>query len=138
MIGGPVDALIAEEAHEVELALILLRTLNGAQERFVLVEAAVPDAPVDLLQGLPDDPAGPHGEVAGLAAPLGALGDADGVAGALEQGPRVVLHVAVVVGGVGEADGVTPGLLAVAPSVPHHEDYPGHPPVIRSIGDLKI
>ena len=132
------DALVAVEAHEVEPAAILLRASHGAQERLVLVEAAVPDAPFDLLQGLPDDPAGSHGEVAGLAAPLGALGDAHGVARALEQGPRVLLHVTVVVGGVGEADGVPPVLFAVPPSVPHHEDYPGHSPVIRSTGDLKI
>jgi hypothetical protein len=135
---GTVDALVAVEAHEVETAIMRPAMIDGFQEGSVLVEAVVPDAPVDLLEGLPDHPASAHGEMAGFAAPLGALGDADGVARTLKHRPLVLLHVSVVVGGVGEADGVPPVLLRVAPSIPHHEDEPRHSPVIWSTVDLKI
>ncbi len=73
------DALIAVEPHEMEPTITHLEPPDCVQQHLVLVEAPVRYAAVYLLQGLPDDPACPHGQVTGLAATLGALGDTDGV-----------------------------------------------------------
>ena len=123
-MGGAVDALVAVKAHEVELTPFIIHVTNGIEECGVAVEASILDAPVYLLEGLPDDPSCTHGKVARLASALGSLGDSDGVPRALEESPGVLLQVPVVVWSMGEVYRVTLFLLGVAPAVPHDEDDP--------------
>ena len=118
------DALVAEEPHEVEGGALLLAVLDGAEEGGVIVEAAIVDGLVYLLEGLPDDAPRAHREVPRLRAALRPLGEPHGVTRALQEGPRVLPHVARVVRHIRLPDGVALRLLRVAPAVADDEDNP--------------
>ena len=132
------DTLIAEEAHQVEFPPIPQAVFNRRYESWIGEESPVLDAPVDLHQGLPDHPPGPHGEMPGLAPPLDALGDPDGVPCAFEQDPGAGLHEPVVNWRVREAHSVSRSLLGVAPSIPDDEEDLPHERVIPLLDEYNF
>ena len=98
----------------------------GAQlyQRGKLIEFTCLDALGDADQILGDHPAGADVQVADLAVPHLAFGEADGKAAGVEQGARKASPEPVPDRGGSQLDGVSFALAPVPPAVQNHQDNP--------------
>ena len=115
-----VDAAIAEEAEEVELAGAA--AFHGFEEQRLALEFAAGDELVDARDVHVHDASGADIQVADFAIAHLSFGQADGGAGSLNQRVGKFLEQAVVVRLAREGDGVALGFGAVAPAVEDGED----------------
>ena len=117
-----VHAAVAQEAHHVKRRLLTSRRVVGAAERFVAVELAASDRPVDARQILEHDAARAEAQMPDLRIADDARRQADRLARGREEGRRVgaaePLHEARRAPG----DGIAFGRVAVTPAIENDED----------------
>ena len=101
-----VDALVLQQAHEVELGVVGLPVGDERLPLRALEELAALEAIVDALELLLHDAARAHVQVAHLGRALVAIGQAHFLARALNAAPRITRAQTVDDGGLGIEDGV--------------------------------
>ena len=119
-----VDPAGAQQPDQVEGPAGLPQAGAQLYQRGKLIEFTRLDALGDADQILGDHPAGADVEMADLAVPHLALGEADGEAAGVEQGAGKASPEPVPDRGGGQLDGVSFALAPVPPAVQNHQDNP--------------
>src|SRR5579859_3029708 len=109
------DAAIAEEADEMQLALAA--AFHCLLEERDLIKLLVGDEEIKAGDVHVDDAAGADVEVADFAVAHLTFGEADGWAGSLDQRVGKFAKQFVVIGFAGKGDGVAFGFGAIAPTI---------------------
>ena len=121
-----VDALVLEKAEEVELGVVRLPLRNEALPLRALEELAGGESVVDALELLHHDAARAHVEVAHLGAALVAVGQAHGLAAAVEQAVRVARPYLVDHRRLGSEHGIPLASRVHSPSIADYQNYWSH------------
>ena len=121
-----VDALVLEEAEEVQNAPVGLPARDESDPLLHAEKRARPEAVVDALELLDHDAAGAHVQVPDLGGALVPVGKPDGLARALQRRPGVRGLVGRDVRRLGGGDGVALGSRVEAPAVAYDQDHGSH------------
>ena len=121
-----VDALVLQEAEEVEGRVVLLPVRDEVRPLRIVEEAARREAVVDALELLDDDATGAHVEVADFGGTLIPVRQADSLAAAIEQAVRITRAKAIDDRRLGEIGRIALGALVHTPTVTDNQNYRSH------------
>ena len=117
-----VDPAVGDQAHQVQSRAFALRVFGGGQERFVREEGAVTQGEVDPQEILGDHPSRAEREMPDLGVAHDSGGQADGLAGSLEQRPGMLPEPPVEDRRARKRDGVGIRGWSMAPAVADQQE----------------
>ena len=121
-----VNALVLQKAEEVELRVVLLPVCDEVLPLRALEELTRGESVVDALQLLHDDAPGAHVEVADFGGALVAVGEAHGLAAAVQEAVRIARPDLVDDGRLRRHHRVPVGTRVHAPAVADDQDNRSH------------